>query len=186
MARRKRLGCPQCTQSYYADRPADNFTKVTLEPCEFPDYDFPAIAQCDNCQFEFAIYWHNLELERKHLLEIRELAYVRTRYVAYATAYVSLKLKLTDWFFSSVISELHGVKLPKKTRVRLVEISREAVKGEQEINDFMTEKLESSEIPVKEQFRFSRDSARRVNQLRREFVRFHRRRRIEVPSLEQK
>lgn len=82
MTRRKRLGCPQCNQSYYADRPADNFSKVTLEPCEFPDYDFPAIAQCDNCHWEFRIYWHNLELERKHLVELKELAFLRERYAA--------------------------------------------------------------------------------------------------------
>jgi hypothetical protein len=83
---RKKLSCPNCSQVFWARAPADPYTEVTFEYCEFPDFDFVQNYPCENCDSMVALYWHNRALEKKRLLELKELSYLKERYLAYNIA----------------------------------------------------------------------------------------------------
>src|SRR5713226_5065320 len=80
---RKKLTCKNCDQVFWAYPPSDSFSDVTLEYCELPDYDFVVNHECENCKSLIGLFWHNRELEKKRLLEIKEMAYLRERYLSY-------------------------------------------------------------------------------------------------------
>lgn len=87
---RKKLSCQNCGQSYWAYAPADELTKATLESCELPEYDIVQNVECENCHQLFGVYWHNENLEKKRLLEIKELAYLKERYVSFGLGSLQL------------------------------------------------------------------------------------------------
>ena len=71
--------CTHCGAVNDAVAPFANFDRVTNESCDFPEYDLVQTSECLNCHASDYLYWHNSELERKHLEETKELLFFKSK-----------------------------------------------------------------------------------------------------------
>lgn len=108
--------CTHCGALNDAVAPFSNFDRVTNESCEYPAYDLVQTSECLNCHQTDYLYWHNSELERNHIQEMKELLY--------------FKSKLTsDIFFANFIDHVLQ-KYEYSDNLRVEEVTAKVMKKE--------------------------------------------------------
>src|ERR1700733_12357554 len=164
------LSCPNCSQAYRAIPPSSNLTKPTLEPCDFPDYDFPQTGDCENCHKLFTIYWHNPGLERKHLLEVKQLLFLKNQYTAVTMGELDMlsKLRFTGEFM--LLGRLSRSKNGMITGEQWDDFKRCVQDFKVGIEEFKQMKLDSLELTPQEIQRFNSETQRNAKLFSDEFL----------------
>ena len=146
--------------TYWAYAPADEVTKATLESCELPDYDIVQNVECENCHTLFGVYWHNEVLEKKRLLELKELAYLKERYFTYGIAMNQLVHSLEGMAMKTLHSAIKKEQTTAEAKAEVMILKK--------FNDwaveFMEERIATLDLSPSERKKIDREMATRVGQ----------------------
>lgn len=157
---RKKLSCQNCGQVYWAYAPADELTKATLESCELPDYDIVQNVECENCHQLFGVYWHNEALEKTHLVELKEWAYLKERYFAYGIGVSKIGTELLNVAALELLEVVKG----KKTKRKALTNVKYAQKFGEWLNEFMETRIATLDLSPSQQRKLDAEIRSRVNQ----------------------